>query len=224
MWIEARGDISEPASRRGLLWQGLLVGCLGLIGSYALAGCSETATDDRPWITQSFNEIADAAIADAQAAGASTSQLLLLSEARRNGEMTYEQTRVAASAAVECINSAGARAEVVDIKRSSGLIVPGYDVTIGNLSEAETARAVDLCSPREYRYVTLLYQAQPKSRDMLGKYVESQEPVLRRCLESNGWVTDAGSSGWELAHQAVQVMVDTDGGVDCLRAADIDGL
>jgi len=62
-------------------------------------------------VTQSFNEIADAAIADAQAAGASTSQLLLLSEAKRNGEMTYEQVRVAASAAVECINSAGARAE-----------------------------------------------------------------------------------------------------------------
>jgi hypothetical protein len=33
---------------------------------------------------------------------------------------------------------------LVDVKRSSGLIVPGYDVTIGNLSEAETARAADI--------------------------------------------------------------------------------
>ena len=54
--------------------------------------------------------------------------------------------------------------------------------------------------------------------------VESQEQVLRRCLESNGWVTDADSSGWELAQQALQAMIDTDGGVDCLKAADIDGL
>ena len=221
---DERGDFGGLARSRRSGTRTWFAYCLALLSLSGLAGCSETATDDRPWVTQSFNEIADAAIADAQAAGASTSQLLLLSEARRNGEMTYEQTRVAASAAVECINSAGARAELVDVKRSSGLIVPGYDVTIGNLSEVETARAVDLCSPREYRYVTLLYQAQPKSRDMLGKYVESQEQVLRRCLESNGWVTDADSSGWELAHQAVQVMVDTDGGVDCLSAADIDGL
>ena len=202
----------------------MLVSGIALLAASGVTGCSHAASEDRPWVTQSFNEIADAAIADAQAAGASASQLLLLSEAKRNGEMTYEQVRVAASAAVECINSAGARAELVDVKRSSGLIVPGYDVTIGNLSEAETAQVVDLCSPREYRYVTLLYQAQPMARDMLGAYVESQEPVLRRCLESNGWVTDADSSGWELAQQALQAMIDFDGGVDCLSAADIDGL
>jgi hypothetical protein len=44
----------------------------------------------------------------------------------------------------------------------------------------------DSCEAREFRWVNLVYQMQPSSREQLGQYVMSRETLLRQCLEDAG--------------------------------------
>lgn len=217
MWPWTSGD--RWSEKRASVFAG--TSCVAIM---MVSGCATQAGEDSPWVDRTFDELVIEAISDAEANGASEDQLRLLEEARAAGGVSYEQARTAAAGAVECFNSAGADAQLTEMKRSSGLVVPGYDVGLGRLTEAQVESLVDVCGPEEYRYVTRLYQLQPTSRELLGAYVDSQEDVLRTCLEASGLVTDANAGGWELAHQALDRRNETSGAVDCLMVAGIDGL
>lgn len=82
---------------------------------------------------------------------------------------------------------------------------------------------MDTYERQEYRWVSHVYQSRPVSREALGQYVLTQEPVLRACLEGNGILTDPDADGWELAMQAA-ALEDMNITLERLASVDLSGL
>lgn len=195
-----------------------------MLSLLTLSACAGDRPEEEPWALAPFAEQVAEAIAEAESTGASDAQLALLRQAQSDGEVSFELMRNAALAAVECFNAAGAEAEYSESNRASGLRLPGYRVSPGELSEAQTEALLEECDGVEFEQVNILYQQQPQSRALLGAFVESKREVLRDCLAQHGLPTDPEESGWELAHRALEAAEASDFEVDCLGVAGIDGL
>jgi len=196
----------------------VLVAVGGFVG---LAGCSATVTATDP---TSFADIVAAAIQGAEADEASEAQLALLREAQSEGSMSIEGERAAVRAAVKCINDAGVSAAYADHTMKSGLVVPRYVASVDNALGLDATDAIlNACDAQEYFWVDKVYQAQPTSVAVNDAYLDQQAPIVRACLEREGYDTNADATTHELLRQALDVALDTGFSTDCLREAEIDG-
>jgi len=164
------------------------------------------------------------AIDEAREGGAAASQIALLEQAQDQGEITVEMMRDAVAGVSDCFELAGGTVQIRDDIIVPGVVWPGYTVGFDESMGEETIDLlVQSCKTTEYKWINTVYQTQPTSRQALGEYVLSQEPVLRDCLESYGIATEPDANGWELAKQAV-ALDDTDVMLECFAAADIRSL
>ena len=124
----------------------------------------------------------------------------------------------------DCFESVGGTVQAQDTFIVPGVVLPGYLV---GFDESIGVDQIDLlekaCETQEIHWVSFVYQSQPTSREALGQYVMSQEPVLRACLESHGIPTDPDANGWELAMQGA-ALDDVSISLDCIAAIGISGL
>jgi len=183
-----------------------------------LAGCEyEPLPVDQD---QTFDEMIVSAIWEAEHNGAGEAQLALLREAQSEGKVTFEEAKTAAHAVVDCIDAAGSQGFYEEKVNGSGLLVPEY-YSLANTDE-QTAIA-DACDTQEGFWVVTIYQMQPSSQEMRDAYLEQQAPLLRACLEDAGYATDPDDTAYDLARQAKQALIDTDGDVNCYGEANLDG-
>ena len=183
-----------------------------------LAGCGTDSGVNSD--SQGFAEIIAEAIDEAEAGGAGEGQLAILREAQANGKVSLEDARAAARAGVACINDAGSQGFYGEHTTDSGIILPGVS-SVANTPEEEAIG--DACRIQENFWVNMAYQMQPSSLAVKDAYLERQAPVVRSCLEREGYAPDPSATTIELLRQAAQVQQETDWAVDCLAEAQIDG-
>lgn len=189
-----------------------------MLGCVILAGCdSEPATQAEP---ESFDTLVASAIDEAKAGGAGEAQLAILERSQSEGEVSLEDARAATRAAVDCINAAGSSATYEEATGKSGLIVPGHS-SLANTDE-QLALA-DKCDAQEYWWVFMVYTSQPTSQGLQDAYLEQQVPLVRSCLEKNGHAAPSDATTIEVLRQATDVKTESDGAVDCLAEAKIEG-
>jgi hypothetical protein len=189
-----------------------------VVGCVLLAGCA-TETGTQP-DSQGFAELAASMIEEAEAGGAGDAQLEILRQAQSDGKVSLEVARAANRAAVECVNDAGSSAFYQESTTAAGLVLPGFS----SLADTPEQMAIsDACTTEVQFWVSGLYQMQPASLTLNDAYLEQQAPVVRSCLERNGYAADPEATTIELLRQAAQVKIDTESAVDCLAEAKIDG-
>jgi len=190
---------------------------VAVLAGVVLAGCTEATVPTEP---ESFADQIAAAIQEAEAGGASDAQLAILRTAQSEGEISIEDARAATRAAVECVNDAGSSAFYGEHTEGSGLVVPWYS----SLADTSEQMAIaDACDQREDFWVNMIYQTQPTSQAVNDAFLEQQVPLVRSCLEQNGYTVDPGATTREVLHQAFDVMMDTEPQVDCLTTFGIEG-
>ena len=183
------------------------------------SACADTQTRDRSDQATS-TAVFDDALANAQEAGASDEQLAELREAGRVSEIPTETAREAARRAVSCMKDAGVDARYVERTLAHGVVLPGFEVVPP--PGADVDAEAESCDEREFLFVSQVYQLQPTSVEAANQFVEQVAPVIRECLEKNGYETERGATGQELAAQASEALGDSDGGVDCLGEAGVE--
>lgn len=191
------------------------------VGSLLLSGCSsgpggQSGTGGAD--TQSFADQARAAVEQAVVGGAGDNQLAILREAQRTGELTFDQARQAVLATLDCIEAGGGTTSYFEQRDPSGVVVPiGRAEAKDEESLTRLEPMIDQCSTLESFWVNKLYQLQPSSQEVRDAYRDKQAPVIRKCLEDNGYSTDPDATPQELVTQALQVAFDTDNAVTCLE-------
>jgi len=209
---------------RGRGGTGMAIGMSALVAAFwcvVLAGCAKATGPTQSTEPESFADVVAAAIQEAEAGGAGDAQLAILRKAQSEGELSLEDARVAARAAVECMTDAGILVGYSEHTRRSGLVVPEYSAE-WIMGDDEHNAVIDACDQREDLWVNMVYQTQPTSLAMNEEYNDQQAPLVRSCLERNGYATDPDASPLDLMRQAIQVEVDTDSAVDCLTEAEIE--
>lgn len=174
------------------------------------AGCTgvpETGTSSGSVFSETLVEARDGGAGDAQLAD--------LEEAVSEQEISIETAREAARRTVQCMNDAGLDAGYVENTKYSGLVVPGYHVSLGT-SGSDAEAQIQACDVKEGFWVNMLYQTQPIAIEAKEEFADQQEPVLRACLEGMGIDTDPEASGVDLVNQSLR-----DSGFDCLAEAGI---
>ncbi len=190
-------------------------------------GCASSVTESTaPW-AQGYPPFADQiaeAIDEARDGGASADQIAILEWAQKEGEVMVEMMRDAVANVSVCFEDAGGTVQAQDTFKVPGVVWPNYVVGFDeSIGESQIDLLVKACDTREYRWVSSVFQTQPVSREALGQYVLSQEPVLRACLEDHGILTDPDANGWDLAMQAA-ALDDVNIELECLAAAHLSGL
>jgi len=192
---------------------------VAVLGCVVLAGCSKATVQTQPTEPESFADQIAAAIQEAEAGGAGDTQLAILRKAQSEGELSLEDARAAARAAVECINDAGSFAFYSEHTGRSGLVIPEYSWSVDTSEQEAIGNA---CDQREAFWVNMVYQAQPSSVELTEGYREQQTPILRSCLERNGYTVDPDASTNDLIAQALLVDSETSSAVDCITEAGIE--
>ena len=160
----------------------------------ALAGCSGTPVpmisstyDPNDPSTWAFNDIVDTAIAYAEAAHATQTQLDELREAKATGSITVDQARVANEAYLECVQALGATTTTIEDATSMGMWWPSFSVTAPpGLDESTWAPLDEDCNARNATYVMYVYGNQPAAREALAKALAKHEEQLKQCLIDMG--------------------------------------
>jgi len=186
------------------------------IGCVVLGGCAKATVPTEP---ESFADVVAAAIQEAEAGGASDAQLAILRQAQSEGELSLEDARTAAHAVVDCINDAGSFAFYGEHTASSGLVTPEYSWSVDTSEQEAIGNA---CDQQEAFWVNMIYQAQPSSVELTEGYRAQQAPILRSCLERNGYTVDPDASTNDLIAQALLVDSETSSAVDCITEAGIE--
>ncbi len=210
------GALTSTSSRRGSPNKSLVA----ILACIVLAGCgTESVRQGQP---ASFDEQIASAIKDAAAGGASDAQLAILRQAQSEGEMSLEGARRAVRSGVACINAMGLPAFYVERTEQSGLARPEYVVQVDGIESADaTAAIIDECDFEELFWVDKVYQDQPTSQAVKDAYLDQQAPLVRSCLERNGYSTDPDATTRELLIQAHDVVNETSFAIDCFAEAEI---
>jgi len=188
---------------------GGLFACLCLV-----AGCSHgaTAPDD---LQSAFAGTVQQAIKDATSGGASTQQLDVLERAAKDGGVTFEDAKMAATSTMACMESQGVTANYQEKALPNGVTIPGYTVQDHTSNGGDALPVMDGCERSESYWVNMLYQTQPTSVEANLAFIEKQAPVIRQCLEDAGFDTDPKATGMDLVKQAGDISRQTNGGTDC---------
>lgn len=189
------------------------------VSVFVLAGC--TSEDlAKSEAKGEFADMIEGMINDAEAGGAGEAQLEILRHAQADGVVSMEDARAAANAMVQCVEDAGSEAFITDQTMQSGVVLPAYN---WKSDTPEQAAIGDACDTQEAFWVNGAYQMQPASIALNDAYLDKQLPLVRACLQREGYAADPEATTHEVLRQALQVKTDTASAVDCLAEAKIDG-
>jgi hypothetical protein len=151
-------------------------------GLAILGGCaSSTPSPSRSVAVDDFAAVAQSALGDAQASGASTAQLALIERALAHGEVTFSDVQEAVDATIECFEAAGIRYKEFAPVDDHGILYPSYAFE----GEQETAVA-DECIHTNSDYIEMLYMRQPAAMEARDAAFLVAMPLLIDCLEGLG--------------------------------------
>lgn len=218
MWV-----VMRHVGVLGLASEGMRVLFRGVPAAAAIAcvvvsaGCS---SDDlaRSEAERDFGLMIDGMIQEAEAGGAGEAQLAILRHARAEGVVSIEDARTAAMSMVECVEDAGSEAFITDQTMQSGVVLPAYNYRSNTPEEQAIG---DACDMQEAFWVNGAYQMQPASIALNDAYLDQQVPLVRTCLEREGYAADPEATTHEVLRQALDVKTDTASAVDCLAEAKI---
>ena len=164
----------------------------------------------------SFADRIQGAIESARDGGAGDTQMSILKQAQEDGVVTFEQAHSAILANIDCYVEGGGTARYYERVEPSGLVVPGF-LALAEDDEALTRfePLMEACSTQESFWVNNVYQLQPGSQETRDAYLEAQAPVIRKCLEDNGYAVDPEATPEELVSQAMQTAGETSNTVNC---------
>jgi hypothetical protein len=186
---------------------------------FVLGGC--TSEDlAKSEAKRDFADMIQGALEDAEAGGAGDEQLAILRNAQTEGVVSLEDARTVTLAAVQCVQDAGSDAFYEERTTESGLVLPEYN-SLAN-TPAQMAIA-DACSTDVEFWVRMAYVMQPTSIAVKDAFLDRQVPLVRTCLDREGYAADPEATTHEVLRQALQVKTDTASAVDCLAEAAIDG-
>lgn len=188
-----------------------------------LVGCNATGSPpsgDDP----GFEALADKYLQEARAGGASGDQVALILDAQRNGEVSLEVMRAATYATVDCALTGGLDAEYTELVSADGWITPGvtYSYATGTIDEDVVDGLVAACETLEFEWIFKFYETQPRAVEASNTYLNTREGPLRACLESHGESTDQAATGTQLAAQALELLSESEGEINCLEESGVD--
>jgi hypothetical protein len=165
----------------------------------AVTGCTTgpevSATSQAPHFGAQIAQ----AIEQASAQGVSQAQLDALKLARQQGEVTFEQTKVAAQLAVECMTAGGVEASYIEVT-IRGVTLPQFSVQ-PDPNSADESRVADECETNEFDFISMMYQTQPSVAALRSAFDEEQAAQLVACLEAAGVAVEPDAN-WESATDA----------------------
>lgn len=184
----------------------------------SVAGCE--ASNSSASEPEDFTDIVAAAIAEAKEGGASDAQLALLEGAQARGELSLQDAREAARSAVECVDSAGFDGIYAEETKPSGLVVPWFTSPVDT---SEQMAVYDACSQQEYWWVFTVYAMQPTSQALQDAYLEKQVPLVKACLQENGFDVAPDATTIDILRQARDVNSASESAIDCIWKFGIEG-
>jgi len=194
---------------------------VAILGTLLISGCTSgngDSTETSGSNVPSFVEQVSDAVKQADIGGASDNQLAILREAQGSGELTFDQARQAALATIDCIEGGGGSARYIEQQESSGLTLP---MAVAEAKDDESLTVmepvIEKCMNLESFWVDKVYQLQPESQEVRDAYRDKQAPVIRKCLEDNGYATDPQATPQELISQALDVSLETEHAVNCYK-------
>lgn len=185
---------------------------------FVLAGCTTEAGVEND--SGGFADQVAASIDQAVAGDASEPQLAILRHAQAGGELSLEDSRMGARAAVECMTEAGLSAIYSASTTEWGSVLPEYAVA-WTMGDDTTDALIQACDEREDLWVNQLFQTQPSSMALKDAVIERKDPLVRSCLERNGYAPDPDASPAEVIAQAITVDSNAQGAIDCIAEAGI---
>jgi hypothetical protein len=191
-----------------------------LIGLALLTGCSHNG-GGKTDLAQEFDATVSQAIKDAMSGGASTQQLDILERAAKDGGVTFEDAKIAATSAMSCMADQGVTANYEEKALPNGVRIPGFTVQDHTSNGGDALPVMDGCEKSESFWVDMLFQVQPTSVEANLAFIEKQAPVLRKCLEDAGYDTEPDATGMDLVRQSTDVGQQTGLRVDCLGDAGV---
>lgn len=189
------------------------------VGCGLLAGCSSESLA-KTEAKRDFADMIDGIIPEAEAGGAGEEQLTILRNSHGEGVVSLEDTRAVTRAAVQCVKDAGSDAFYAERTTESGLVLPEYN-SLANTPEQ--LAIADACSTKVEFWVRMAYVMQPASIALNDAHLDQQAPVVRACLNREGYDVAQELSTHVLLRQAAQIKVDSASRVDCLAEAGIEG-
>ena len=196
-------------------------GAIGALFSLGLlAGCSHSG-GGKTDLAQEFDATVSQAIKEATSGGASTQQLDILERAAKDGGVTFEDAKIAATTAMSCMAEQGVTATYQEMALQNGVTIPAYVVNSEKSDGTDATDVMDQCERAESFWVNMLFQVQPTSVEANLAFIEKQAPVIRKCLEDAGYDTDPDATGMELVLQSTDVAQQTGLRVDCLGDAGV---
>lgn len=155
---------------------------LGLAAAALLAGCAASPAVSSDPATATFAEIAQGALADAKANGATDEQISIIEEIVANGEVTYELVQAAVEATYACFDAAGIRYDVLAPRMKGDIAYPQYAFEGDGGSEV-----ADACIHANSDYVEALYARQPAAIAASEQEFLLRMPALIDCLKDLGY-------------------------------------
>jgi hypothetical protein len=167
-----------------------LAASLVLMASACAGGSSSGVGVDDP---STWKALVDDAVSQAMEGGASEAQIAILREARDSGGISLESARDAQQATVDCMTEAGLDATYVETEGGAGeLPQPGFRVRADR--DGEVSPVGDACETQESRWVSHLYQTQPRAVEARNANVDEHMPDLLACLSARGISLDSDAS------------------------------
>lgn len=159
-----------------------------------LTGCSGTALTTTPSPPgEDFAALAQSALEDARASGATEAQLALIERAVALGEVTFADVDEAVQGTFACFESAGVRYQVLAPRNDQGVLYPSYTFEGGD----KTA-AADECIHTNSDFVEVLYMRQPIATEARDAAFAAAMPALVECLRGLGHELDEDITADEL--------------------------
>lgn len=155
-----------------------------------LAGCTASpAVSSGDPAARTFAEIAEGALADAKATGATDEQIAIIEEVVANGEVTYESVQAAVESTYACFDAAGIRYDALAPRMKGDIAYPQYAFEGEGGSEV-----ADACIHANSDYVEALYARQPAAVAASDQEFIAAMPVLIDCLEDLGYEIPADAT------------------------------
>lgn len=187
------------------------------VALFAVVGCASESNNPE---TTEFSEMVATALEEARAGGASEDQLEILERARDRGHVTYEQTRAAVAATLECTSAQGVVGTFNEINQANGINLPAYEV---DASPPNAAQVLEGCETLESFWVWYLYQVQPVAIEANDDYIESRRSDILACFDRAGDPLGAEATVDEIKQHNTQVARNTNSRFECLLEVGVTG-
>lgn len=186
----------------------------------ALAACSATAATESLLARDKvyFAQVAE----QAQANGASATQIAVLAEAARDGVLEPEAVTQLLGPYFDCLESFGARGEIDGtIEVGPGVHIPDFVVVFPEdvQTAADVERVAPLhiaCEEEHMAYAWRALQSSPSAVEAWDRDFERRRPAILECIRNSGAAIDDSATIDELVAAATDVLAST--GARCMSA------